>query len=297
MPEPLPQYALNEKDPKDQWYTKRSLAKKCMRTFRRVVRENGGSFRGYRFVEPSAGEGCFTDCLPENHISLDLDPKSDGIVKADFLEWTPPKGRYAVVGNPPFGVRGAMALAFMNRAAKFADWIGFVLPMTFESLGKGGARTRVVGANLVHSEELPPNSFYGADGKDRRIHTVFQVWSRVAGSTAPEPTCAEFIDIKTVCSAPNRRCGMKDLSVYDCFIDSTFFPNKPPKPVSRFDDVRYGSGYGVIVKKRRREVMAALRSADWSRFSSQATNSCRHVRMQHIRQALTSVGLVDGGAE
>lgn len=294
LPESLPWYALNGKDQKDQWYTKREVAKHCMDVLKRTVRNCGRSLRGYKFIEPAAGEGCFTDCLPKDSLALDIDPKAEGIQKADFLAWTPPAGKYAVVGNPPFGVRGALALAFVNRSARFADWIAFILPMTFESLGKGGARTRVMGANLAHSEELPPDSFYDSEQKDRSAHTVFQVWSRLVPPPAAEPTCHEYAEIRTVCSSPNRRCGMQDLSVYDCFIASSFFANRPPKPVKSFDEVLYGSGYGVIIKKRRRDVLSALRKADWLRHSSQATHSCRHVRMQHIRRAITSAGLIDG---
>ena len=291
--QPLPWYAVNDKDPKDQWYTKRDVASRCMKTFRGIVTDCGHTLRGHTFVEPSAGEGCFTDLLPRNSIALDLEPMAPGIERADFLAWTPPPGTYAAVGNPPFGVRGAIALAFVNRAAMFSNWMAFILPMTFESLGKGGARTRVKGANLIHSEELPPASFYDRNGKDRKINTVFQVWSTIAGERVVEPTCSEFVDIKTVCSAPNRRCGMRDLSVYSWFISSTFYANKPPSIVRTFDEVRYGSGYGIIVKRRKRDVARALKAADWLRHSSRATNSCRHIRIQHIRNALVEQGLVD----
>ena len=289
----LPWYAVNDKDPKDQWYTKRDVAAQCIETFHRVVADCGHTLAEHTFVEPSAGEGCFTDLLPAGSIALDLEPRADGIEQADFLQWTPPPGTYAAVGNPPFGVRGAIALAFVNRSAMFADWLAFILPMTFESLGKGGARTRVRGANLVHSEELPPASFYDRDGRDRKINTVFQVWSSIAGTGIVEPNCADFVDIKTVCSAPNRRCGMRDLSVYSWFIPSTFYANRPPSIVRTFDEVRYGSGYGIIVKRNKRDVARALKRADWLRHSSQATNSCRHIRMQHIRNVLVEHGLVD----
>ena len=293
LPESLPRYAQKGEWQKDQWYTRRDVAKYCLSVLRRIVSNNGKSLRGYRFIDPAAGDGSFTDILPDDSLALDIAPKADGIQKADFLDWTPPAGRYVVAGNPPFGVRGALALAFVNRSARFADWIAFVLPMTFESLGKGGARTRVAGANLAHSEELPPDSFYGVDKKSKKVYTVFQVWSNQVPPLAPEPTCHEYAEIRTVCSHPNRRCGMQDLSVYDCFIASSFFANRPLKPVEIFEDVLYGSGYGIIVKKRRAEVLSALYKADWLRHSSQATNSCRHIRMEHIRRVIAKSGLVD----
>ena len=57
----------------------------------------------------------------------------------DFLSWTPPTNgwRHAVIGNPPCGYRAWLALAFINHAAAFADWVGTILPMSIQSDGKG----------------------------------------------------------------------------------------------------------------------------------------------------------------
>jgi len=63
--------------------------------------------------------------------------------------------------------------------------------------------------------------------------------------------------------------------------------------VRDFADVKYGSGYGVIIKQRKRDIERALRGADWLTHSSKATNHCRHIRMQHIRDALIAAGYRD----
>lgn len=113
-------------------------------------------------MEPSAGEGCFINHLPRaRRVALDILPPPDGHAetrRADFLKWSPPPEladkRFAVIGNPPFGVRGALALEFLNRAALFADIIGFILPMTFASDGKGGALTRVHPRLSISSRRL-----------------------------------------------------------------------------------------------------------------------------------------------
>ena len=303
-PSALPWYAVNASDPRDQFFTKREVAARCWKSLNDTAARFGADLRRHLFIEPSAGEGCFTDLLPKSRrISLDIAPRHSETERADFLQWSPPETarRFAVVGNPPFGVRGAMALAFVNRAALFADLVGFVLPMTFESDGKGGALTRVDSRlSLLHSEELPPGSFYDADGGgERDINTVWQVWGALS-PPLPRPTggdCGEFVEIRTVCTSPARRCGLARMDEYDFFLQGTFYDNRPPQVVRDFAEVKYGSGYGVIIKKRKREVSRALRAADWSRHSSRATNHCRHIRMRHIREVLATAGLSRGAGQ
>ena len=296
-PFPLPWYAVNERNPADNIYTKREVAADCWRTFRRVADKNGYDLRQHLFVEPSAGEGCFLNLLPPSRrIALDIAPCNSEIQQADFLEWSPShKGKYAVIGNPPFGIRGAIALAFLNRAAYFADIVGFILPMTFDSEGKGAARTRVRGLHLLHSEEMPANAFYnGNDGGDTDINTVFQVWGgrRPLHRIAPS-SCASFADLYSVSTYPARRCGLSRMGDYDFFIQGTFYDNRPPQVVTDFADVKYGSGYGIIIKRQKRAVAAALKKVDWRKHSTRSTNHCRHIRMQHIRDALAAAGFAD----
>ena len=298
LPSVLPWYAVNEKNPADTVFTKQDIAADCYGTFRDVAKNNGYDLRAHVFLEPSAGEGCFLRLLPPTRsIALDIEPRNADIQRADFLEWSPPKtAKYAVIGNPPFGVRGAIALAFINRAAIFADIIGFILPMTFTSNGKGGAMTRVKGLHLLHSEELPPNAFYDADnGNEKDINTVFQVWGgrRTGRRIQPPPTCDSFIELYSVSTYHSRRCGLTRMDDYDFFIQGTFYDSRPPRIVKDFADVKYGSGYGVIVKKQKRAITEALRRTDWAKYSSRSTNHCRHIRMGFIRQAIMDNGFTD----
>ena len=298
LPSVLPWYAVNNKNPADNIYTKRDVATSCYRRFCEVAKQNGYDLRTHLFVEPSAGEGCFLQLLPpKRRMALDIAPAGKEIKKADFLEWSPPKkGKYAVIGNPPFGVRGAIALAFINRAAIFADIIGFILPMTFASNGKGGAMTRVRGLHLLHNEELPPNAFYHAVGGDEiAINTVFQVWGsrKTDKQVDVARSCDSYVGLYSVSTYYSRRCGLDKMGEYDFFIQGTFYDNNPPQVVTNFADVKYGSGYGIIIKKNKKKVASVLRRADWVRHSSRSTNHCRHVRMQHIRDVLVSGGIYD----
>ncbi len=290
----LPHYAVNKNLPEDTFFTDRKVAAKCFNAFKRVCKEQGINTKGYTYIEPSAGEGCFYDLLPNKKLGLDICPPSTNnqIWQADFLTWFPlRKGKYIVIGNPPFGVRGATALAFINRALLFADVVAFILPMSFYSNGKGTNMKRVRGASLIHSEKLPSESFYMPKSKEIvSVNTVFQIWVKgVKKQVFDDYDVSEYVDIYTCCSSPARYCGLGHGRNYDCFIASTFYKSGL-RIVKDFEDVQYGSGYGFMIKRKKREIMKVLRNADWTQYCSDATNHCNHIRMYHIRKLLSDNG-------
>ena len=92
----------------------------------------------------------------------------------------PPQGLEAnqivVFGNPPFGLRGNLALRFINHASAFSDFVCFILPSSFESDGKGSARARVKNLNLIYSKPLQNDVFFDPDGTRIEVKgCVFQV--------------------------------------------------------------------------------------------------------------------------
>lgn len=128
-------------------------------------------------VEPSAGEGVFFDRLPEsNRVGLDIDPRHDGLLKADFLRWRPKRGlrRILTVGNPPFGQRAAIAFDFLHHACSFSDVVAFILPRSFN---KNTFQNRVRNDfHLVNSFDC--NEFFRPDGTTVEVNTVFQIWEK-----------------------------------------------------------------------------------------------------------------------
>lgn len=128
----------------------------------------------YQCIEPSAGEGAFSDLLPSGSIAYDIDPKGSNIIKADFFKVVLPTGNpIAIIGNPPFGKNSSMAVKFFNRAAGSADVIAFVLPKTFK---KVSVQNRLDDQfHLVHEEILPERSFI-FNGEPKSVPTVFQIW-------------------------------------------------------------------------------------------------------------------------
>ena len=285
----LPHYAVNKTLPADSYFTSPETAQRCWEAIKSVVPVDE-----CHFLEPSAGAGAFYDLLPsDRRVALDLYHTRDDFEHADFLQWWPKSDApsWCVVGNPPFGVRGATALAFVNRAFLFADWVAFILPMSFHSNGKGSNMKRVKGAHLVFSETWEGERFYSPDSnKQIKVNTLFQIWKRGEGeSIFPDLDVSDWVDVYTVCSSPNRLCGMDKLDLYDFYVSSSYYGDEL-HTVYTFDEVKYGSGYGCVIKQNREEIMDWTRTVNWNDWGSLATNSAKHVRKYSIEQALYSKG-------
>lgn len=287
----LPHYAISKKLPEDTYYTDRKVATHCINVFWEVCNKYGLDFKNHTFIEPSAGEGCFYDLLPDHKVGLDILPRNTLIKKADFLSWYPAgKDQYVVIGNPPFGVRGAIALAFIKRAFLFADAVAFILPMSFYSNGKGSNMKRIGNAGLIHNEKIQEYAFYLPNSQKRiSVNSVFQIWIKgMETQVFTDYDVSGYADIYTCCSAPARYCGLGRGRDYDCFIASTFY--KEVGIVRTFKEVLYGSGYGLVIKQGKNKILQYLSSIDWRDYCSDATNHCLHIRMHHIRKVLGEGG-------
>lgn len=280
----------------DQFFTRPAVAQRCHQSLLALMRADGALPDRFKFIEPSAGRGAFLDLLPgDRRIGIDIQPQRADIAQEDFLSWSiRPNGyRYAVIGNPPFGYRAWLALAFVNHAAQFADYLGMILPMAFQSDGKGSPKHRVKGLQLVHSEVLPPDSFTDAQGNPVKVNALWQVWRKGTNSRAVARSCDQWVDLFTVDQRKERLCGHLRMHEADHFLQRTFYRD-PPTLVRDFAQVRYVCGYGIVIKQEKREVTRYLKSVDWRDYSNLAAHNCRHISMYHIRDALVAGGFVDG---
>lgn len=160
--------------PHDKYYTPDATARRCVGQLWRQT----GIRADDLFIEPSAGAGAFCRHLPaERTIALDIAPEAEGILTADFLQFVPPAhdGRRIVIGNPPFGRNGALALAFLRHAAAFADVIAFILPASFAKASMQRSIDRHF--HLVHQTQLGAASFETCEGV-RKVRTVLQIWEK-----------------------------------------------------------------------------------------------------------------------
>jgi hypothetical protein len=282
----------------DQFFTVPEVAENYYQQLLNFLKQKNINIKNCVFIEPSAGAGSFFNLLPKNNsIGLDIYPISDRIIQQDFLSWEPPieiKNKIKIfVGNPPFGYRGWLALSFMNYASKFADYIAFILPMSFQSEGKGSPKNRVKGMKLNYSEIVPLNSFINPLGKIEKVNALWQIWEKGENIQTIQPTCKEWVEIFTVDMRKERLCGMTKMGYADYFLQRTFY-NNPPSLVKDFSEVKYVCGYGLIFKKDKRQIKEILNSTNWVNYSNLAAHNCRHISMYHIEKVLTDNKLTDG---
>jgi hypothetical protein len=280
----------------DQFFTNKDVASNYFHHAISKLKYFNEDLEDVLFIEPSAGSGSFFNLLPIGSIGIDIHPLNSSIIKDDFLSWNPPqnsKKKIVFIGNPPFGYRGWLALSFMNHAAKFADYIAFVLPMSFQSDGKGSPKNRVKGMRLIHSEIISQDSFHEPSGKVRKVNALWQIWKKgVLSDNENKKTCSTWVDLFTVDMRKERLCGQMKIKDADFFLQRTYY-NNPPILVRNFADVKYVCGYGLIIKKDKSLVVDALNTVDWFKYSNLATHNCRHISMYHIKNALIDKGFID----
>jgi len=281
-------YSTFSSSSKDQFFTPSLVSKRCWDTFRELVDID---LADYIFVEPSAGDGSFLKRLPPGSIGLDIEPRGEGIVKQDYLTWTPTDltKKYIVVGNPPFGLRGHLALNFINHSYKFADYVCFILPQLFESDGKGSPRKRVVGYNLIHSEPLSA-MFYSPDNQEVKINGVFQIWSKYTKNPKydllkPSEDAMKVYSLSdggTVASTRNKEM----IGKCDVYLPSTCFGKERMKLYASFDDLPGKKGYGIVFFKNKDAMIAKANAVDWSSVAFLSTNSAYNLRTSLVFDGL-----------
>ena len=251
---------------KDQFFTPTDLAKKCWEIFNCEVKIN---IKDYTFIEPSAGDGSFLNILPKGSIGLDIEPRSDGIQKQDYLTWKPSydEKKYIVFGNPPFGLRGHRALNFINYSYSYADYVCFILPQLFESDGKGSPRKRVKGYNLIYSEKISA-MFYNPENKQIKVNGVFQIWSKylINKKYIIDKNSEEQIKIYSLSNggtiASTRNKNM--IGKCDLYIPSTCFGKDNMKIYKTFEGLPNKKGYGIVFFTEKKKMIKKAESIDWS---------------------------------
>ena len=280
----IPDWALKNFE-LDQIYTKLKIASYCFKSFLNILKHKKLDVKKYTFVEPSAGNGSFFNILPNKKIGLDIDPKAKGILKKDFLSWKPKNKKYMCIGNPPFGYRAWLAIKFLNHCSTFSDYVGFILPMSFQSEVRGSPKLRIKGLKLIHSEKLPIDSFENINGKIMKMNTLWQIWEKGENKKVILKDLSEFVDLFTIDNRSERLCGQSKMKKADFFLQRTFYDD-PPKIVNCFSKVKYVCGYGFIIKKQKPKIKKIIEETDWKEYSNLTTHNCRHISIFHIKKRL-----------
>jgi hypothetical protein len=269
---------------KDQFFTPSDVVEKYWNTFIEVTDINPDD---YIFVEPSAGSGNFLRVLPQNTIAMDIEPRADHIIKQDYLLWEPidKTKKYIVFGNPPFGLRGHMALRFIIHSCNFADYVCFILPQLFESDGKGSPRGRITNYNLIFSESFSA-LFQTPENQNTKINCVFQIWSKelVNENYSFKELSSDYAKVYSLSdggsASTTRNKNMLDSC--DVYLPSTCFGKGNMKIYSSFEELPGRKGYGIVFLKDREKMIEKANSIDWSSISFLSTNSAYNLRTSLI---------------
>lgn len=275
------QYSDKEKD---QFFTNKKTAEYCYHKALEVISQYE-SLNGYTFIEPSAGDGSFYNLMPKGSIGVDIEPKYEGVVQADFLQWKPDVEKSIIIGNPPFGLRGHLALKFINHAAEFSDFVCFVLPQLFDSNGKGSCKGRVKGMNLIHSEVID-SAFYYPGGKDVEVNCVFQVWSKNHKVKEDTVDLSKIIKIYSLSDGgtPGSTRNKKHLNSCDYYLPSTCFSEMEIK--YDFEELPHRRGYGIVSLIDKKVMDSVMKSIDWEESSFKSTNGAMNLRFDLIEKII-----------
>lgn len=280
-------YSTFEFKDKDQFFTPVSTAKYCYSKFLQTVEKYKEEIDQYIYIEPSAGNGNFLEVLPpDRRIGIDIESENKEVIISDYMSWKPQdKGRYIVFGNPPFGLRGHMALKFLNHSSNFADYVCFILPQMFESDGKGNPKSRVKNLNLIYSEKIP-QEFTSPNGDSVKVNCIFQIWSKVHKNTEYDVNSLEsdFIKIYSMSDGgtPSSSRNKKMIGNCDIYLPSTCFGKEKMKSYDNFEDLPNRRGYGIIFTKDKEKYIEFFSNTSWFDIGFLSTNGAYNIRKSQI---------------
>jgi hypothetical protein len=169
----------------DKFYTSQKVVELSIGRTREFLKMIGKSFSDFTVIEPSAGAGAFMKGLSRQPcrriVGYEIEPDAVGITKQDFLALDArsvpdSRDRTMIVGNPPFGKRGSLALGFLNKSFEVASIVVFIVPVLFR---KWSTQRRISpDAKLIGDFDLPENAFV-FNGKEYDVRCCLQIWTTI----------------------------------------------------------------------------------------------------------------------
>lgn len=155
----------------DQYYTPYDVMEYCVNKSWDVIKDLG--YEVSEFLEPSAGEGVFSDYLYTSGldvVAMDLFPKGENILQQDYLNCSLEyKPKRFIIGNPPYGSKFNLGRKFYNKSCELGDYIAFILPIR-----QLNNTQQLYKFDLVYSEDLGYVLFSGT----RKVHCCLNVYVR-----------------------------------------------------------------------------------------------------------------------
>ena len=268
---------------KDQFFTPNDTAISCINKLKSTLIGYDENPDDYTYIEPSAGSGNFLLNLPPTRrIGMDIQPMHNEIIEYNFLNYNPPVNKYIVIGNPPFGLRGQLALKFINHASTFADYVAFILPPLFDSDGKGNPGKRITDLNLIYSDNIPCN-FTDPSGNMIKVQCIFQIYSKYH-SIIRNQNLVKQIRVYSLSDGgtPSTTRNKKMHNKCDVYIPSTCFGRHNMKSYDKFEDLPGRRGYGIVFHENRDANITRFNMIDWSLIAFLSTNSAYNLRTSKI---------------
>jgi len=164
---------------KEQFYTPTDLSLQLTMKVAELIKD----FETRTVIEPAGGTGSFIKAAKslgaKKVISFDIEPKSDGVVEADFLNAELTVSNAITISNPPFGRNNSLSIPFFNKAAQHSEYIAFIVPRSWRKWSVINRLDR--NFHLIHDEELAidyVDDFGEMLWQKARLNTCFQIWQR-----------------------------------------------------------------------------------------------------------------------
>lgn len=209
---------------KEQFYTPRSTAQIIVDVCQEIIPD----FENRVVIEPAGGTGIFVDlvagCGVNKIISYDIEPHHPLVTKGNFLEQDLDLVNAVTISNPPFGRNHSLSVPFFQHAAKFSEYIVFIVPRSWRKWTILNKLNR--NFHLIRDDDLNIN-FVDADGErafeKNNLRTCVQYWQR----KSEERVIVRVRDMGFI-----RRCKFDEADVsltifgYGCGAVKTEFPKK-----------------------------------------------------------------------
>lgn len=204
--------ARNKKHENDKFYTKAQVVDEIIS----IVDVSEYDY----IIEPSAGNGSFYNKINStNKVGIDLVPECSEIIQCDWFDFKLDKEykKILVIGNPPFGKQGSLALKFIKKCVDLrVDTIAFILPKSFK---KDSLKNKIpLNYHLIKEIDLPDDSFT-LMGKSYSVPCVFQLWkisetSRAISTRKTTTKIFEFVKKNENPTIAFRRVGFYAGKIY-----------------------------------------------------------------------------------
>lgn len=201
-------------------------------------------------IEPSAGNGSFSEQIPSLCWAYDIEPEHPNIIKQDYLTldviylW----GRL-IIGNPPFGRCLNMAQKFFQKSTEIADYIAFILPIS--QLNNSQSFYQF---DLIYSEDLGKQLY-----TNRILHCCFNIYKRPESGECNLRQSNKLKDIKII---------RQDSSCYDQIdnydLRMCYWGDGSAGKILNGND-KYSGEYKIVVNNSnlKKKVVDVLSSIDW----------------------------------